>query len=241
MPDEFERKSSVEEIRRRFDADVERFSNLETGQTATVDAVLTLDLITAAAARLVPQARRVLDIGCGAGNYTLKMLQALPGLDVSLVDLSAAMLARAYERIRPVTRGTVETFQADIRELDLGEERYDLILAAQVFHHLRAEEEWRSVYARCFRALKPGGGLFVSDLIDHAAPAIRAMMHERWGQYLADFRDEAYRDRVFGYMEHEDTPRPLFFQLSLLSSLGFQQVDILHKNSCFAAFYALKG
>lgn len=31
-------KSTVEEIRQRFDADVERFSNLETGQSATVGA-----------------------------------------------------------------------------------------------------------------------------------------------------------------------------------------------------------
>src|SRR5687767_3928615 len=33
-------KSTVEEIRQRFDADVERFSTLETGQSATVDAPL---------------------------------------------------------------------------------------------------------------------------------------------------------------------------------------------------------
>ena len=31
-------KSSVAEIRARFDHDVERFANLETGQSATVDA-----------------------------------------------------------------------------------------------------------------------------------------------------------------------------------------------------------
>ena len=31
-------KSTVAEIRQRFDADVERFSNLETAQSATVDA-----------------------------------------------------------------------------------------------------------------------------------------------------------------------------------------------------------
>ena len=43
-------KSTVEEIRARFDADVERFSNLETGQLATVDAPLVLDLVTQAAA-----------------------------------------------------------------------------------------------------------------------------------------------------------------------------------------------
>ncbi len=39
-------KSSVEQIRERFDKDVERFSNLETGQSATVDAPLVLKLIT---------------------------------------------------------------------------------------------------------------------------------------------------------------------------------------------------
>ena len=38
-------KATVEEIRQRFDADVERFSNLETGQSATVDAPLALALI----------------------------------------------------------------------------------------------------------------------------------------------------------------------------------------------------
>ena len=39
------KKSTVEEIRQRFDADVERFANLETGQSATVDAPLAMDLI----------------------------------------------------------------------------------------------------------------------------------------------------------------------------------------------------
>ena len=52
-------KSSVDEIRRRFDTDVERFSNLETGQSATMDAPLVLELITsAAAATNPPRARR---------------------------------------------------------------------------------------------------------------------------------------------------------------------------------------
>jgi tRNA (cmo5U34)-methyltransferase len=44
------KKSTVEEIRQRFNADVERFASLETGQSATVDAPLALDLIVRAAA-----------------------------------------------------------------------------------------------------------------------------------------------------------------------------------------------
>ncbi|MFR5870986.1 MAG: hypothetical protein ACLUEV_04475 [Alistipes sp.] len=73
-------KSSVEEIRERFDHDVERFSNLQSGQVSTVDAALSLELITEAAARLTPLATDLLDVGCGAGNYTLKMLSKRPGL-----------------------------------------------------------------------------------------------------------------------------------------------------------------
>lgn len=78
-------KSTPAEIRDRFDKDVDRFSNLQTGQTSTIDAPLILDLISSAAAATCPKAKAVLDVGCGAGNYTLKLLQKLPGLDAALV------------------------------------------------------------------------------------------------------------------------------------------------------------
>src|SRR5215831_10634117 len=105
-------KSTVEEIRHRFDNEVERFSNLKTGQTATVDAPLCLELVAEAAAATNPQARRLLDIGCGAGNYTLKLLTRLPDLDVTLVDLSQPMLDKAQERIRAASQGQIRAIQA---------------------------------------------------------------------------------------------------------------------------------
>ena len=55
-----------------------------------------------------------------------------------------------------------------------------------------------------------------------------------------ELKDEAYRDQVFAYIEKEDTPRSLMFQLDLLREVGFSQVDVLHKNACFAAFGAVK-
>lgn len=50
-------QSTVEEIRQGFDADVERFSNLETGQSATIDEPLAL--AAEAAAATTPQTRHV--------------------------------------------------------------------------------------------------------------------------------------------------------------------------------------
>lgn len=234
-------KSSVDEIRQRFDADVERFANLETGQSSTIDAPLSLDLIVRAAAATTPKATHLLDVGSGAGNYTLKMLQALPGLDVTLVDLSRPMLDRAAERLGDSTASRVTCLQGDVRTLSLGENRYDIITAAAVLHHLRTDEEWEAVLATFYRALRPGGSLWISDLVEHSVPAVQALMWERYGEYLTLLRDEAYRDQVFAYVDREDSPRPLLFQLELLQRVGFAEVDVLHKNSCFAAFGAIKG
>ena len=234
-------KSTVDKIRQRFDADVERFSNLETGQSATVDAPLAMALVAEAAAATTPHARHVLDVGCGAGNYTLKLLERLPGLDATLIDLSQPMLDRTRERVSRATSGRITTIQADIREARLPDGEFDIVLAAAVLHHLRADEEWREVFAAFHRALRPGGSAWVFDLVESSIPAVQELMRQQYGEYLTRLKDEAYRDHVFAYVEKEDTPRPLLFQLDMLRQVGFAQVEVLHKNVCFAAFGAVKG
>lgn len=233
-------KSTVDEIRRRFDADVERFSNLDTGQSATVDSPLTMGLVAQAAAATTPHARHVLDLGCGAGNYTLKLLENLPNLNVTLIDLSQPMLDRAVARVRQATPGNVVAIQGDIREVPLAREQFDLVLAASVLHHLRTHKEWRAVFEAFYEALRPGGSAWIVDLVDSSIPAVRQIIHERYAQYLTSLKNENYRDEIFGYIEKEDTPRPLVYQLDLLRQVGFAQVDVLHKNLCFAAFGAVK-
>lgn len=185
-------KSTVAEIRARFDADVERFSHLETGQSATMDAPLGLELVAQAAAAVTPHAQHVLDLGCGAGNYTLKLLQQLPGLNCTLVDLSQPMLERAELRVRTATSGTVTPLQADLRELPLAPESVDIVLAAAVLHHLRTDDEWEAVFSALHAALRPGG----------------ALQWERYGAYLTGFKGPTYREQVFAYIEKEDTPNP---------------------------------
>ena len=143
------RKSTPEEIRRRFDADVERFSNLETGQSATIDAPLSLELIARAAAGVRPKATALLDIGCGAGNYTLKLLQHVPLRAVTLIDLSRPMLDRAVERIQAAAPAVAVTaIQADIRETAPPAATFDIAVAAAALHHLRDDSEWQRSSAR---------------------------------------------------------------------------------------------
>jgi len=241
MSDPAGSKSTVDEIRARFDADVERFSNLETGQSATIDAPLVLDLITDTAARLNPAATSALDIGCGAGNYTLRLLEKIGPLRVTLLDLSRPMLDRASERLAAAGHTQVELHQADVRAFAFPPQAYDLVLAAAVLHHLRDDSEWEHVFRQIFQSLKPGGSFWISDLVIQEDDQVDAVMWDRYAAYLESLGGPDYRDRVLAYIEREDTPRPLTWQLKLLERVGFATVEVLHKQACFAAFGGLKA
>lgn len=233
-------KSTIEEIRNRFDNDVERFSNLDTGQITIIDAPLSLELTTSAAFYVKPDAVNMLDIGCGAGNYTLKMLEKIPNLNCTLIDLSMPMLNRAKERVAEITNGKIEIIQADILEIELPENQFDIILAAAVLHHLREDEDWERVFTKIYKSLKPGGSFWISDLINHEPQALNQLFEDRYAQYLEDLGGAAYRQKVLDYIDAEDSPRSVAYQLELMRKVGFSYTDILHKNVCFAAFGGVK-
>jgi len=240
MSTPLEQKSSLEEIKKRFDNDVARFSNLKSGQSATIDAPLAMELITKAAVKSTANIRRVLDIGCGAGNNTLKLLQYVSPFDCDLIDLSLSMLKKARERISSVNSGKIQTIQGDFRKINIPAQGYDVILAAAVLHHLRDDQDWEKAFHKLYSLTAPGGSVWITDLVSHESEAVHALMWERYGEYLFSLGGADYRKKVFDYIDKEDSPKPVTYQLDLLRKVGFRHIDLLHKNSCFAAFGAIK-
>lgn len=233
-------KSSIAEIRERFDNDVERFSNINTGQVSTIDAKLALDIITDTAKKIVPDAKNLLDIGCGAGNYTIKMLHKIPYLNCTLVDLSKPMLDKATERLSKEKVQSITAIQNDIREADLEENHYDIILAGMVLHHLRDDQDWENTFKKLYRLLKSGGSLMISDMVTQENNKIQEHIWSKYGHYLEQTGGKEYQQKVFAYTAKEDSPRPLTYQLNLMKKVGFKYSEVLHKNLCFSAYCGIK-
>ena len=131
-------------------------------------------------------------------------------------------------------------WQDDFRVADLPNASFDIILAAAVLHHLRDDDDWHTGFSKIHRLLRPGGSVWITDLVAHETTAVQQMMWNRYGHYLVGLGGEEYRDRVFQYIDKEDSPRSVTYQLELLRRVGFSHIEILHKNSCFAAFGAIK-
>ena len=241
LPTPLHLKSTTHDIKERFDNDVERFSNLETGQQTTIDAAYNLQLITEGIAHCYPNLTEVLDLGCGAGNFSLKLAQQYPGFNSTLVDLSEPMIIKAKERMLPVLDGSITTIQSDLRTLDLPDNHFDVIIATAVLHHLRDDEDWQSTFAKIYNWLKPGGSIWIFDLITHDNHQLNHFLYNiKYGTYLSDLKDDHYKNAVFDYIDKEDSPRSLSYQTALLKQTGFTSVEILHKHLCFASFVGFK-
>jgi tRNA (cmo5U34)-methyltransferase len=234
------KKSTPEAIRRNFDQQVERFSNIETGQTTAIDSPLCMELVSQAAKLTNPNATHIMDLGCGGGNYAVKMATLMPHVHCTLVDISANMVEAAKMRVSEIISGKVSAIQGDYREVELGENRFDIITAGTTLHHLRDDEEWELVFEKIYRALKPGGSFWINDIVLAETDEINNMMLGGWLSVLKKQISEAeinmYRERY----ESEDTPRTLSYQLELMKIVGFSKTILLHKHFNFAAFGGIR-
>jgi protein-L-isoaspartate(D-aspartate) O-methyltransferase len=73
---------------------------------------------------------RVLDIGCGKGFLVHDFRQALPGLEVRGVDISAYAIAHAMEEVKPYVR------VANATELPFAAASFDLVVSVNTLHNL---------------------------------------------------------------------------------------------------------
>jgi ubiquinone/menaquinone biosynthesis C-methylase UbiE len=112
---------------------------------------IALTEVTEKLVRLIQAGRNstVLDMGCGTGNYTAAIQQAVK--KVIGIDLSTGMLNQARAK-----SPSLQLIYGDITSLPFQSEAFDAAYAVQVFHHIRNKEVF---LAEARRVLKNGAYL----------------------------------------------------------------------------------
>ncbi|MEV7156839.1 class I SAM-dependent methyltransferase [Streptomyces misionensis] len=104
------------------------------------------DIIAAA----VPAGAHILELGSGVGRMTHPLLER--GFTVTAVDESAQMLARIHG---------ARTICRPIEELDLGAEKFDVVLLASFLVHAGDEAVRRGLLRTCARHVAEGGSVLI--------------------------------------------------------------------------------
>lgn len=119
----------------------------------------------------LPKGSRLLDGGCGVGDWVLWFTRA--GYPTCGIDISKITIAKLHAMFPEL-----EFMVGDIRSTGLPDSSIDTYFSWGTFEHF--EEGFDRVVAEAFRVVKPGGVLFISTPFDNLRHALRAVLSKSW-------------------------------------------------------------
>lgn len=186
----------------------------------------------------------IVDLGVGTGALAIRCLSVCPQANLIGIDADADMMAVARARLeisgedsgegRP---GSIRFSEGDFLRLSLPPA--DAVVACLALHHVPTEGAKRDLYARCFRALHPGG-LFVSaDCFTARDPELAARQREAWIQHLErTFTPAEARGHLAQWAE-EDTYFPLSDEMQWVQDAGFHP-EVVWRRDGFAVLAGIR-
>jgi ubiquinone/menaquinone biosynthesis C-methylase UbiE len=155
----------------------------------------------------VEEARRagspVLELACGTGRVAIPVAQA--GVEVVGIDSSPAMLHHFREQLPelpPVVGERITLYDADMRDFELGAERFSLVYCPfRAFLHLMSVEDQLATLHSVHRHLRPGGRLalnFFNPSVTHIARGLAG--HGPTPQRIEEFAHPVSGHQVIVYI-----------------------------------------
>jgi tRNA (cmo5U34)-methyltransferase len=225
-------KNHSEDVRHHFAAKWEEYdSKIEKTIPFYTES---FDILTSIASRMLKPARRILEIGMGTGNLTIKLLNAFPDASILGMDIVGNYIFQARQKLG-IHKNRVDLILKDINSFEFTES-YDLIVSSYVFHHIENVAQSK-IYQTIYEHLNPEGVFINADFIDSASTYFSVLFDELRMNYM---RQQGMSENSIqaDYLEHRklEIPMPLKDQITLLSQIGFKEVECFWKYLNLAVF-----
>ncbi len=206
------------------------------------------EMLSAIARCLPPSSGRILELGCGTGELSLKVLNRCPDAQLVAVDYSGRMLQFALGKIEAAGYADRWTgIEADFGawannpvEVELGT-GFDACVSSLAIHHLTDEMKLK-LFQRICQSLAPNSWFWNADSIlaeSSALAEVYQAAREEWaaqqGTTLTALRAKFGTSSTQGHSSH-DQLATLTAQLQMLTTAGFEPVAVPWKYYGLAVF-----
>ena len=193
-----------------------------------------VELLTA----LAPADGHVLDLGGGTGALSSAVLDGLPGVRVTVLDVDTEMLGEARRRLELF--GDRVAFQEGsfLDPLPAA----DAVVASLALHHVHDLRAKTELYRAIHDALAPGGVLLNLDAAVTEDSRLRSLVFDRMAARMGDQGiTDAEARRHFAAWADEDRYFPLDAELSALREAGFDEVECFWRRGLCAILCGLRA
>jgi len=179
---------------------------------------------------IVHDARNILDLGAGTGLLSTFVRQWYPQAHIILADLSEPMLAKARVRFADDSNVTFEVTDYTTAPIN---GTYDSIVSGLSIHHIDDDAK-RALFAKIFKALRPGGTFVNAEQVAGPTPEIDRRYKELWLEQVreAGATPDQIADSL--YRQQDDRCASVEDQLDWMREAGFTDADCWFKDNRFA-------
>lgn len=175
---------------------------------------------------------RVLELGCGTGNLSIRIGARFPHGLLTLVDGSGEMIALTRSRLeqaRAPLAATDQFITTRFEDLTLPARSFDLVVSSISLHHVEDKE---NLYQRVHALLRTGGRFCFADQIRGNPESNHEVNWQRWLDFCAE-PGHCSPEEVQSLLDHaaaHDHYTPLSDHFAFLSRAGFSEIDCVWRN-----------
>ena len=164
--------------------------------------------------------KRILDLGCGNGNVTSKLLELFPNAHYTLLDASDQMLAICKAQFGTENKTYIESY---FQNYEFKNCHFDMVVAGFSIHHCQAEEK-KTILKNIYESLSKNGIFACSDLMINRKTKAHEALLQFWYDYVN--KNPSDKESWDWLMEHYytyDLPESLNQHLKWLRQAGFSE------------------
>lgn len=185
----------------------------------------------------------ILDLGCGNGILTRKLMEVDGTIHAVLVDASLDMLQTARKTLAPHDKiQYVHTSFEEMIESGFDMGPFDMTVSSLAIHHLALEDK-KELFGLIFRNLRPGGHFLNIDTMLPPTPSLEGWYLALWEDWMRRRCDDVRFAEGMALMNghhqveaHHACLDTLTDQLNILKEVGFEGVDVIFKDGIFTIY-----